>query len=221
MPALILLADPLENTLRQMTTVLSEAGHLVAPVRSFATARHLLTTVYPDLLVTAVRLDTSNGLHLARHSRVDRPEMPVIITHGVDDQALSREAKRSDAMFVVDPLVDPTFLPRVRSAVAAYRAHHSPIRRWPRKVVGTVVHADVTTTHGRLLDVSYGGVRFALSDKARLPGTFDLTVPGTGVTVTARPVWTSRGTHEELWCGAEVIDPLAAEGWRDFVDATC
>jgi DNA-binding response OmpR family regulator len=223
MPALILLVATDKVVLHRTEDVLSEAGYLVAAVNTFERAKMLLDSVSPDLLIADVRLDAFNGLHLAVRSRIDHPLLPVIITHAAPDTVLENEAIRQGASFIVQPLENPEFLPRVEAALELHGRQQPTIRRWPRKRVGGVVEAELAAASVRICDVSYGGLRIAFGDERSLPEVFDVTVPQVGVTVKARSVWSFRSpTTDEFWCGAEVLDTGAPEmsDWRDFVDAS-
>jgi DNA-binding response OmpR family regulator len=220
---LILLVDADRTALKRTEELLSGEGHLVIAVASFQDAKRHLYTVSPDLLIADVRLDAFNGLHLAARARLDYPNLPVIITHASPDAVLEREAQRQGATFVVNPLENSEFLLNVQSALERHRRTQAPIRRWPRKQVSGVVEAQLESSHVRICDMSYGGLRLALGDDRELPSVFDVTVPTTGLTVHARPVWTFRSpATDEFWCGAELVDTgtTAMTEWRDFVDST-
>jgi len=220
---LILLVDADRALLKRTEALLSAEGHLVIAVSSFPEAKAHLYTVSPDLLVADVRLDAFNGLHLAARARLDYPNLPVIITHAWADPVLEREAQRQGAAFVVSPLENPDFLINVRAALERHRLAQAPIRRWPRKQVSGVVEAQLEASHVRICDMSYGGLKLALDEDLELPSVFDVTVPNTGLTVHARPVWMFRSpATDEFWCGAELVDTgtTAMTEWRDFVDAT-
>ena len=57
-----------------------------------------------------------NGLQLAIRSRLDHPNLPVIITNEWPDATFEAEAKRHGAIFVAAPLDNPDFLRIVRMA---------------------------------------------------------------------------------------------------------
>ena len=220
--SLILLVDADRAVLKRTEALLSAEGHLVIAVSSFQEAKQHLYTVSPDLLIADVRLDAFNGLHLATRARLDYPNLPVIITHAWADPVLQREAQRQGAAFVVSPLENPDFLRDVQAALEQHRRVQPPIRRWPRKQVSVVVEAQHEASQVRICDMSYGGLRLAFGDERELPPVIDVTVPTTGLTVHARPVWTFRSpATDEFWCGAELIDTetTALTEWRDFVDA--
>ena len=124
MSSLVVLVHANPEILVRAEALLSEAGYAVVSASTFQAARKALDCVEPDLLIADVRLDDFNGLHLAILSRIDRPRTQVIITHACADSMLEREAARCDAIFVVDPLANPEFLPSIRFALA--RAAEQP-----------------------------------------------------------------------------------------------
>jgi DNA-binding response OmpR family regulator len=222
MPALILLVATDTKVLHRTEGLLSETGYLVATAATFEQAKVLLNSLNPDLLVAEVRLGAFNGMHLAARSRVDHPLLPVIITHQTPDLVLENEARRHGAIFMVKPLENPEFLPRVKEAIEDHGRRQPTIRRWPRKRIAGVVEAEFATEPVRICNVSYSGFKLAFGHQRNLPEVFDLTVPGAGLTLKARTVWTSRSPiRDEYWCGAEVVDagPPETSQWRDFVDA--
>jgi DNA-binding response OmpR family regulator len=223
MPALILLVDSDRTLLRHIEALLSSAGHLVAAVATYHEAKHLMDSVTPDMLIVGVRLEAFNGMHLAVRCRREYPLPPVMLTGPVPDAVVEIEAERIGAMFLVDPLNNPAFLPRVAAALEEHRRTQPVIRRWPRKQVPGMLEAELEKAPARVFDVSYGGLRLAFDEQRTLPDEFDLTLRAGGVTVKARPVWTclSPSTHE-FWCGAEVVESGApiTTGWRALVDAT-
>jgi DNA-binding response OmpR family regulator len=223
MPALILLVASDMKVLRRAENLLSEAGFLVATAATFEHATVLLTSLNPDLLVAEVRLGPFNGMHLAVRSRIDHPMLPVIITHATPDAVLETEARRHGAIFIVRPLDNPEFLPRVKEAIADHGRRRPTIRRWPRKRIAGVVVAELAEEPARLCNASYGGLKLAFGEERSLPEVFDLTIADAGLTVKVRTVWTSRSPNRtEYWCGAEVLDdagPSETSQWRGFVDA--
>jgi hypothetical protein len=71
-----------------------------------------------------------------------------------------------------------------------------------------------------VVDVSYGGLRLELPDRANLPKSFDVEVAGIGLHLEVEPVW-SYPSHETggTVCGAAIAgDTPAARTWRDIVD---
>ena len=135
MAALVILVNADPDVLWRTDALLSADGHLVAAVSSLAEAKKLLESVTPDVLVADVRLGVYNGLQLAIRSRLDHPNLPVIITNEWPDATFEAEAKRQGAIFVAAPLDNPEFLRIVRKAIAQSRRTQPAIRRWLRKPV--------------------------------------------------------------------------------------
>jgi DNA-binding NtrC family response regulator len=116
--SLVVLVHSDPEILQGAETLLYEAGCAVVSASSFQAARKALDCVEPDLLIADVRLDDFNGLHLAILGRLERPRMPVIITHAYADAVLEGEARRCEAAFVINPLGNPEFLQAIRAALA-------------------------------------------------------------------------------------------------------
>lgn len=118
MAALIILVDVDRARRERLDRLLSEQGYLVATAASFYRGKELLDSVHPDLLITAVRLDAYNGLHLVIRTRRKQPMLPMILMEVSLDSVLEAEASRQGATHVTNPLENPeTFLSRVRSAL--------------------------------------------------------------------------------------------------------
>jgi DNA-binding response OmpR family regulator len=215
--ALIVLVNTDSRTRRILQDQLSERGCLVAAVASFAEARHLVDSSSPDVLVTGVRLGAYNGLHLAIRSRLNDPDLPVIVTHSTFDADAEAIARQYGATFIADPLDNPEFLKSVHKCVQQRLGARRPMRRWLRRTTSTPVDVNCHQVRGRLLDVSYGGARVALDQQCDLPSMFEVFAPGTGLRVQAQRVWTTRSA-DSLMCGVAVLDG-AADHWRRFVDA--
>ena len=95
-------------------------------------------------------------------------------------------------------------------------------RRWTRKPVPGELVGRVDSSPARILDVSYGGLRFELDDNAvlSLPPSFEINLPSKDVAVHVDLVWQSR-TQEGSWlCGAALsqTDTATASAWHGLVD---
>ena len=159
-----------------------------------------------------------NGLQLAIRSRLDHPNLPVIITNEWPDATFEAEAKRQGAIFVAAPLDNPEFLRIVRMAIAQSRRTQPAIRRWLRKPVPGTMRVNAADALAQIVDMSHGGVRLAFSQQADIPAVFDITLPQVGITVKAHRVWTGRRPINEQLCGAE-LEETATPSWRQFVDS--
>lgn len=197
---------------------LESAGYQVLLAADFAEARQALAVYRPSLLVTDVKLNAYNGLHLAILSR-GLSEGSHALLIGDADAVLQKEAEREQATYLTAPLEEQAFLAVVRRWLQA----PEPRRRMPR----TTAHLDATVdgVAAAILDVSYGGLRLVLQDAdgVTLPRFFTLRLPAHNVSCRVRRVWTERPgeAREVLLCGAALPSPDAAScaGWRALVDA--
>lgn len=197
---------------------LESAGYQVLVASDFAEARHALEVYRPTLLVTDVKLNAYNGLHLAILNR-GLSEGSHTLLIGDADAVLQKEADREQATYLTPPLDEQVFLAEVRRWLHA----PEPRRRMPRKAA----HLDATVDGvvASIVDVSYGGLRLVLQDAdgVTLPRFFTLRLPAYDVSCRVRRVWTERpaGAREVLLCGAALPSPDAASaaGWRALVDA--
>jgi DNA-binding response OmpR family regulator len=200
--------------------VLTNAGHRVAWVDSFADAIRQSTADCPDLMITALRLGPFNGLHLVLRCRATDAEMPAIIISEPSD--LTADIERYGAHPLPKP-IDPAALLSLVSQLLAEHTPHDPTssRRWPRK--RAELPATVLSGAARVVELSYGGVRLELP---RPPGPgrtpIEIKLPTFGVSVQAVACWSQLAEEGGAWrCGAEVasIDSDATRTWRWIVDS--
>lgn len=218
MSALIILVSTTPRTLRHADALLSDRNHLVAALSSVAEANVLLDSVTPDLLIADIRPGDYSDLQVAIRSRVDHPDVPVIVTSTEPDDMAESETRRIGAAFIVSPLENPAFLPAVEEAIANRRRAQPPVRRWFRAPAPQQVEVRAGDGPVELLDVSYGGVRLAFPASRIVPATFELAIPSAGVAVTAQRIWTApSGSGHHVWCGAAIVDGVDAQ-WRRFIE---
>lgn len=193
-----------------MAAALTAQGYDVLTASTFHEGRRLLLERQPEVLVTALRLQEHNGIHLAVVSRLRSANTRTIVL-GYGDPVLEAEAGQAGAIYLTDPDIDDVL-------AAVEHALHRQERRWPRVRANlTALAADQTV---RLIDLSYGGFRMELAPGGSLPGTdgFDLRIGG--VSVNASRVWMKEQTpNERVWCGAVLSGEAQVNlGWRDLVD---
>jgi DNA-binding response OmpR family regulator len=204
-----------------LVQLLERAGYEVISGATFEEGRRLLATENPDLLITDVRLEEFNGLQLII---TRRPPVPAIVVTGYADPVLEQEAKRLGADYLIKPFLPSALLRLVERKVSTLPpVTFETARRWVRKPVAGGLLAHVETARARILDVSYGGLRFELDENpaSALPSSFDVTLPTTDVAVHVDLVWQSR-THDGSWlCGAALsqTDLSSAKAWHGLVDA--
>ena len=197
--------------------ILEGAGHDVISADSAPQAFDILASSSPDLLISDVRLGAFNGLHLVIRHRSSHSTMRAIILDSKHDPVLADDARHHGATYLAGPIGEAQLL----AAVSRELAEKSPQRRWPRKrpLDPLVVSADERPA--RVLDLSYGGLKLETEREGDFPGPFHVVVPGLGLPIEARPVWTHPAPSGTWWCGAEVFTPSSQteEAWRQFVDS--
>jgi len=110
-PRSILLVEAEHRHELQASRLLFEsAGFRVASASSFDSAIRYIHSDPPDVLITDLKLGPYNGLHLALRSRVDHPQMGIIVVSNFMDAELAAEAARQDAAFMVRPFGDVDLL---------------------------------------------------------------------------------------------------------------
>ena len=79
------------------------------------------------------------------------------------------------------------------------------------------------TATARILDVSYGGLRFVLPRETEddLPPSFNISLPSSDLSVQVDLVWSSRASDGAWLCGAALSDAnqAASRAWCGLVDA--
>ena len=86
-----------------LTRALTGLGFAVAVMTDFDDARNRVITEPPDLLVTDARLGPFNGLHLVFAAKSVKPALAAIVVGDEEDLALSGEAERAGAAFLLAP----------------------------------------------------------------------------------------------------------------------
>jgi DNA-binding response OmpR family regulator len=223
MAAKVLIVEDDHATRTGLIQLLKNAGYEVISAATFEQARRLLTDEQPDLLITDVRLEAFNGLQLLMTPRIP---LPAIVITGFVDPVLETEAKQLGAEYLVKPFEPTALLKLVQTTLEARpRVKFETARRWVRKQVVGGLQARVDSVRARILDVSYGGLRFEVeideSPVEIFPPSFTVTLPEEDVAVDVDLVWQSRTRDGVRLCGAALSpsDPVAARAWHGLVDA--
>lgn len=219
MAATILIVDDDRTTREGLAELLEGAGYAVRTAKGFEEAARVLRTAPPDLLIADVRLGPFNGLQLV----ISNPNpIPSIIITGFADPVLESDARRRGAEYILKPVNPPKLLSLVEQKLASARTGFTVPRRWERKLVIGGLPATVGDAPARILDVSYGGVRFELPGEADRtpPSALQITFPSAQVVVNATLVWKSLVAGRTWLCGAAVADEnVASIAWHGLVDA--
>jgi CheY-like chemotaxis protein len=221
-----LVVDPNPDALARTVRLLGAAGYAVSSAATFAPARCQLAILRPDVLVTAVRLDGFNGLHLVTRGRALLADLVAIVTHVAPDRLLQAEASAHGALFLSWPIDRALLVEVIATSLAARgpRAHPRVARRWPRRRLTSRVEIALGPAPGIVVDVSYGGAQLQLREPPGDPtcGRLDQLAGAGPAPVPARRVWTrSAGPNGPWWLGLELNGRSAAgTPWQAFVDAS-
>jgi DNA-binding response OmpR family regulator len=215
MPSKVLIVDDDRTTREGLAEFLEGAGYDAIAVGTFEEAMRILRTDTPDLLIADVRLGPFNGLQLVISS--PRP-VPAIIITGFADPVLEADAKRRGADYVLKPVSPSRLLDLVAHKLSASQQSFRKARKWERKPVAGGLAANVADKPARIVDVSYGGIRFEIDQKADvMPASFNITFPSVSVSVEAQLVW-KNPIGEQTWlCGAALSRETPE--WYGLVDA--
>src|SRR5712692_3927011 len=95
----VLLVDSHANAVRALTEILEGFAH-VEPCTDFRVARIRLRDTHPDVLITNLRLDAYNGLHLVHLAaiKVPRPRS-IVYMDSPEDLFLARTAQEAGAFY--------------------------------------------------------------------------------------------------------------------------
>ena len=96
----ILVVDSDTQQLSRTLDLLQSAEYWPTGAATFKAARALLGSRRYDLLITNLRLQAYNGMHLIFDSRVRRPHLPTIIIDSVPDASNERQARRAGAAYL-------------------------------------------------------------------------------------------------------------------------
>jgi DNA-binding response OmpR family regulator len=216
----ILVVDPTPVVPPHTEQAFENAGYRVAAVRSFQEATRMISRDCPDLIVTTIRLEAFNGLHVLLRVRADHAELPVILVG--DPADFTTDIDRYGAQFVGIP-IDLTHLLRTVSTLLAGRTPRDPRgeRRWPRRSVALT--ASVHESAARVVELSYGGLRLEMDASPEATDKpIEISFPALGLSVIVMLRWAKPvGGAEFWWCGLELA-PAPAETiqmWRSLVDS--
>lgn len=220
MPSKVLIVDDDKTTREGLAEFLEEAGYEAVAVGTFENATRILRTAPPDLLIADVRLGPFNGLQLVISS--PRP-IPAIIITGFADPVLEADARRRGADYVLKPVSPARLLDLVAQKLMAARPGFGTPRRWERKPVIGGLAINVGDTPARIVDVSYGGLRFEMqrsqpaSSVGPLSESLSITLPTARLSVKAKLVWENLISEGTWMCGAALFQETPE--WHGLVDA--
>jgi len=213
----ILVVDEDPIALQQSVNVLKRGDHVVAGASTPDDASWWLSGWPVDLVIVPARFQEASGVQLLLSARAAQPEVSGMITGAAADPAVMNEAERYGLQIASEPPDSDGFASEVTAMIAGITRR----QRWPRKPVSDRIAMRVGTETGRLMDVSYGGLRFELSDEsAVLRSPVQLDFPRADLTLPADVVWSTRRSEDRACVfGASIsAEPLSVAAWRAFVD---
>ena len=147
--------------------LLFEGQRTSARVRAWLRARRSGSSISiaPDLLIADVRLGGFNGLHLVIRSQSTRPNMRAILLDRVHDPVIALDADRHGAAYIGGTVTAATLAEHVSRLLN----DTGPQRRWPRKQPIKGLVFQVARRRARVIDISYGGIRFELPPAESIP----------------------------------------------------
>jgi CheY-like chemotaxis protein len=216
-PPTLLVVDDDPATREGLARMLADAGYRILTADRFERAVDVLKHAAPDLLILDVRLGDFNGLQLI--ATAPHPVRAIVVT-GFADTVLERDARNLGAEFLVKPITRAKLLAMIERQLPA--SAPTPERRWQRKHLPRALPTKINRLPGRLIDVSYGGMRLEIDDVPdELPPSLAVALPDSERLIQVDVIWRMR-PHEGAWqCGAMVAESndLVTSAWRDLVDA--
>jgi DNA-binding response OmpR family regulator len=170
-----------------------------------------------DLVLAGSRVGSMNGLQFIVSCRTRRPEVAGMVVAAQPEHVSEMDAWRHGIAVAVRPLETERFLMLVAEKLASIRRR----QRWPRKRVMSYVPLQVGHSRARLLDVSYGGLRFELQGESfELRSQVHIDFPVSQLSVDAELVWSARSDDgASCLCGVMLTGGRnPAHAWRAFVD---
>ena len=191
-PSRILLVDDDSATRVGLAELLTDAGYETRAVATFEEGLRALRTETPDLL------------------------------RMTEAQAQEAAARQHGAEYVLKPVTPSVLLEMVRRKLAELaHSKFETLRRWERKTVTGGMPARIDDHPARILDVSYGGLRFEMARLGELPPSLSVRLPSADISVRADVVWHTPLGETGWLCGAAVSQTnlATAREWRGLVDA--
>lgn len=214
----ILIVDAEAATREELTTLLTKAGYRVVAQSSVPSALQVLNESPPDLLITEIRLDAYNGLHLIAMTPTP---IPAIVLTGFADSSIEHDARRLGAEYLVKP-VAPAALCDLVARMLTGRGSQSVFvgtRQGTRRRLAAPVSIRVGQQLGQIIEVSENGARLEIHDtsRAELPEMLTLHIVSCGLTVASRLKWKRPHANSTWVCGVAFVDEDQPR-WRAVLD---
>ena len=214
----ILIVDDNPTTRGELAKLLADAGFETMTSATVPDAMRTLSTTPPNLLITEIRLDSYNGLHLI--AMAPKP-IPAIVITGYADRAVEADARRLGAEYLSKPVTPGELYAAVQRALSkASRGVFMPPRADPRTDVAPDTMVIVNDAPACLLDVSAGGARIELqcAPGATIQSPLAFRLEDLDVALPLEIMWKRRTSANTWVCGVAVAEDLRPD-WQAFLTA--
>lgn len=214
----ILIVDDNPSTRGELVKLLADAGFETMTAATVPDAMRALTTTPPNLLITEIRLDSYNGLHLI--AMAPKP-IPAIVITGYSDRAVEADARRLGAEYLAKPVSPGELYATVqRTLSAASRGVFMPPRADPRMDMAPNTMVLVNDVPACLLDISAGGARVEIqcAPGATVQSPLAFRIEELDVALPLEIMWKRRTSANTWVCGVAVAEDLRPD-WQAFLNA--
>jgi CheY-like chemotaxis protein len=215
----ILIVDDNASTRGELSTLLADAGFETMTATTVPEAMRALSTTPPNLLITEIRLDSYNGLHLI--AMAPKP-IPAIVITGFADRAVEADARRLGAEYLAKPVSPGELYAAVHRLLsnAAARGVFMPPRADVRTDVAPNTMVLVNDSPACLLDVSAGGARVEIqcAPGATIQSPLAFRTEDLDVAMPLEIMWKRRTSANTWVCGVAVSEDLRPD-WQMFLNA--
>jgi CheY-like chemotaxis protein len=198
--------------------LLAEEGYETLVASTVPAALVILKEAQPDVLITDIRLDEYNGLHLV--AMAPRP-IPAIVITGFADASVEADARRLGAEFLVKPISPPVLRELVARALTdPVRPPFVETRKTGRTALNRPLQVRVGQTTATVLDVSDDGIKLSVEmpPDAVLPRVMTLTFNDSTISFLLRVAWQRRQDAATWVCGAAIPENVR-DLWRPIAQA--
>jgi DNA-binding response OmpR family regulator len=213
----ILVVDSDPQARSTLVEILENAGYRTVSADGVATATRILQEARPDLVVTEIRLDGYNGLHLI--ATAPEPLRAVVVT-AYADPTIESDARRFGADYLTQPVDPEALLAAVARQLSRGRdeAMFAPARQWPRIDVHDVERVDLDGRPARVVNVSDGGACLELEEWRPNEHPGPVTLRRGDVEMPMYVAWERRLAAGRWLCGVQTTTE-SAEPWTRIVRA--
>jgi CheY-like chemotaxis protein len=214
----ILIVDDNATTRGELVKLLADAGFETTTAANVPDAMRALATASPNLLITEIRLDSYNGLHLI--AMAPKP-IPAIVITGFPDRGVEADARRLGAEYLAKPVSPGELYATVQRTLstAATRGVFMPPRADPRTDCAPNTMVLVNDSPACLLDVSAGGARIEIqcAPGATVQSPLAFRLEELDIALPLEVMWKRRTSANTWVCGVAVAEDLRPD-WQAFLN---